>query len=326
MRTRIIGSGSYLPSRVLRNAELEATLGIGDESIRTLTGVAERRIAAPEQATSDLAFEAAQAALKEAGVAAEDLDLILMATITPDTSCPSGACWLQRRLGASRAVAFDVVAACSGFLFGLSVADQYLRTGAARTVLLVAAEVMSRTVNWQDRSTCILWGDGAGAVVLRQTEGEQGLLSIHIHSEGSRGDSLLLPGGGSRTTPISHESVDADRHTLKMEGQQAFKVAVRCFSTVCQEALRQNGASVEDVALFVPHQANLRIIQAVAHRLGLPLDRVALTIHKYGNMSSATVPITLDEACREGRIRPGDVVLLAAFGGGLAWGAALFRW
>ncbi len=326
MRTRIIGIGSYLPTRVLRNADLEATLGAEDEWIRTLTGVVERRIAAPEQATSDLAVEAAQAALTQAGVGAEDLDLILMATITPDTACPSGACWLQRRLGARRAVAFDVVAACSGFVFGLSVAEQYLKSGAARTVLLVAAEVMSRTVNWQDRASCILWGDGAGAVVLRQEEGEQGVLSIHLHTDGARGDSLLLPGGGSRTTPISHESVDADRHTVKMEGQQAFKVAVRCFSQVCQEALEQNGVSTADVALFVPHQANLRIIQAVAYRLGLPLERVAVTIHKYGNMSSATVPVTLDEACHEGRIRPGDLVLMAAFGGGLTWGSALIRW
>ncbi|HTU00685.1 MAG TPA: beta-ketoacyl-ACP synthase III [Candidatus Sulfotelmatobacter sp.] len=326
MRTRIIGTGSYLPKKVLSNADLEATLGAGDEWIRTLTGVVTRRIAAPEEAASDLAFEAAQVALADAGITAEELDLILMATITPDTACPSGACWLQSKLGARCAAAFDIVAACSGFVFGLSVAEQYLRTGAARTVLLVAAEVMSRSVNWQDKSTCILWGDGAGAVVLRQEEGEQGILSIHVHTDGTRGESLLLPGGGSRTTPISHESVDADRHTLKMEGQQAFKVAVRCFSDVCQEALKHNNVSVTDLALFVPHQANLRIIQAVAYRLGLPLERVALTIHKYGNMSSATVPITLDEARREARIHPGDLVLLAAFGGGLAWGSALVRW
>ncbi len=326
MRTRIIGSGSYLPAKVLGNTELEAALGGGDDWIRPLTGVVERRIAAPEQAASDLAIEAAQAALAQAGIVAEELDLILMATITPDTACPSGACWLQRRLGARRAVAFDVAAACSGFLFGLSVAEQYLRSGSARTVLLVASEVMSRSVNWQDRATCILWGDGAGAVVLRQIEGEQGILSIHLHSDGARGESLLLPGGGSRTTPISHESVDGDRHTVKMEGQQAFKVAVRCFSQVCQEALEHNRMSVSDVSLFVPHQANLRIIQAVAYRVGIPLERVAVTIHKYGNMSSATVPVTLDEACRERRIRPGDLVLMAAFGGGLTWGSALIRW
>ena len=251
---------------------------------------------------------------------------ILMASITPDTACPSGACWLQAKLGANRAVAFDVVAACSGFIFGLSVADQYLRSGAARTVLLVASEVMSRTVNWQDRQTCILWGDGAGAAVLRLESGERGVLSIHLHTDGSQGDKLQLPGGGSRTTPISHESVDADRHTIKMEGQEAFKIAVRLFSDVCTEALKHNGISVKDVALFVPHQANLRIMEAVAHRLGIPLERVAVTIHKYGNISSATVPIALDEAHREGRIREGDLVLLAAFGGGLAWGSALIRW
>ncbi len=219
-----------------------------------------------------------------------------------------------------------MVAACSRFIFGLSVAEQYLRSGAARTVLLTAAEVMSRTVNWQDRQTCILWGDGAGAAILRLEDGGRGILSVHLHTDGSRGDKLQLPGGGSRTTPISHESVDADRHTIKMEGQEAFKIAVRHFTDVCIEALRHNGVSVEEVALFVPHQANLRIMEAVAHRLGIPLERVAVTIHKYGNISSATVPIALDGAHREGRIRSGDLVLLAAFGGGLAWGSALIRW
>lgn len=325
-RARIIGTGSYLPPKVLHNLDLEKMLDTSDDWIRTRTGIVERRIAEKDQAASDLGLHAARAALEQAGVTATELDLILMASITPDTACPSGACWLQAKLGANRAVAFDVVAACSGFIFGLSVADQYLRSGAAHTVLLVAPEVMSRTVNWQDRQTCILWRDGAGAAVLRLESGERGVLSIHLHTDGSQGDKLQLPGGGSRTTPISHESVDADRHTIKMEGQEAFKIAVRCFTDVCVEALRQNGISVKDVALFVPHQANLRIMEAVAHRLGIPLERVAVTIHKYGNISSATVPIALDEAHRQGRIRPGDLVLLAAFGGGLAWGSALIRW
>jgi 3-oxoacyl-[acyl-carrier-protein] synthase-3 len=325
-RACIIGTGSSLPPKILHNLDLEKMLDTSDDWIRTRTGIVERRIAEKDQAASDLALEAARAALDQAGVTASDLDLIIMATITPDTSCPSGACWLQAKLGASRAVAFDVVAACSGFIFGLSVAEQYLRSSAARLILLVAAEVMSRTVNWQDRQTCILWGDGAGATVLRLQGGERGILSIHLHTDGSQGEKLQLPGGGSRTTPISHESVDADRHTIKMEGQEAFKVAVRCFTDVCTEALRHNKMSSQDVALFVPHQANLRIMEAVAHRLGIPLDRVAVTIHKYGNISSATVPIALDEAHRAGRIRPGDLVLLAAFGGGLAWGSALIRW
>jgi 3-oxoacyl-[acyl-carrier-protein] synthase-3 len=325
-RVRITGTGSYLPRKVLHNLDLEKVLDTSDDWIRTRTGIVERRIAEKDQAASDLALEAARAALDQAGATAADLDLILMASITPDTACPSGACWLQARLAAHRAVAFDVVAACSGFIFGLSVAEQYLRSGAARTVLLVAAEVMSRTVNWRDRQTCILWGDGAGAAVLGLEDGERGVLSIHLHTDGRQGDKLQLPGGGSRTTPISHESVDADLHTIKMEGQEAFKIAVRCFTDVCTEALEHNGVSVKDVALFVPHQANLRIMEATAHRLGIPLERVAVTIHKYGNISSATVPIALDEANREGRIRPGDLVLLAAFGGGLAWGSALIRW
>lgn len=325
-RVRIIGTGSYLPRKVLHNLDLEKTLDTSDDWIRTRTGIVERRIAEKDQTASDLGVEAARAALEEAGVTPAELDLILMASITPDTACPSGACWLQAKLGANRAVAFDVVAACSGFLFGLSVAEQYLRSGAARTVLLVAAEVMSRTVNWQDRQTCILWGDGAGAAVLRLNSGDRGILSIHLHTDGSQGDKLQLPGGGSRTTPISHESVNADRHTIKMEGQEAFKIAVRHFTDVCTEALKHNGISVQDVALLVPHQANLRIMEAVAHRLRIPLERVAITIHKYGNISSATVPIALDEARRDGRIRPGDLVLLAAFGGGLAWGSVLIRW
>jgi 3-oxoacyl-[acyl-carrier-protein] synthase-3 len=325
-RVRITGTGSYLPRKVLHNLDLEKVLDTSDDWIRTRTGIVERRIAEKDQAASDLALEAARAALDQAGATAADLDLILMASITPDTACPSGACWLQARLAAHRAVAFDVVAACAGFIFGLSVAEQYLRSGAARTVLLVAAEVMSRTVNWRDRQTCILWGDGAGAAVLGLEDGERGVLSIHLHTDGRQGDKLQLPGGGSRTTPISHESVDADLHTIKMEGQEAFKIAVRCFTDVCTEALEHNGVSVKDVALFVPHQANLRIMEATAHRLGIPLERVAVTIHKYGNISSATVPIALDEANREGRIRPGDLVLLAAFGGGLAWGSALIRW
>jgi 3-oxoacyl-[acyl-carrier-protein] synthase-3 len=325
-RVRITGTGSYLPRKVLHNLDLEKVLDTSDDWIRTRTGIVERRIAEKDQAASDLAIEAARAALDQAGATAADLDLILMASITPDTACPSGACWLQARLAAHRAVAFDVVAACSGFIFGLSVAEQYLRSGAARTVLLVAAEVMSRTVNWRDRQTCILWGDGAGAAVLGLEDGERGILSIHLHTDGSQGDKLQLPGGGSRTTPISHESVEADLHTIKMEGQEAFKIAVRCFTDVCIEALERNGISAKDVALFVPHQANLRIMEATAHRLGIPLERVAVTIHKYGNISSATVPIALDEANREGRIRPGDLVLLAAFGGGLAWASALIRW
>ncbi len=325
-RARIIGTGSYVPRKVLHNLDLEKTLDTSDTWIRTRTGVVERRIAEKDETTSDLAFYASRAALDQAGIEAEDLDLIIMATITADTACPSGACWLQAKLGARRAVAFEVVAACSGFIFGLSVAEQYLRSGGARTVLVVASEVMSRTVDWTDRQTCILWGDGAGAAVLRLDDDDRGILSIHLHSDGSQGEKLLLPGGGSRTTPISHESVKAGLHTIKMEGQEAFKIAVRCFADVCVEALRHNDIPVEKVSLFIPHQANLRIMEAAAHRLGLPLDRMAVTIHKYGNISSATVPIALDEAHREGRIRPGNLVLLAAFGGGLAWGSALIRW
>lgn len=325
-RMRIVGTGSYLPERVLRNEDLERMVETSDEWIRSRTGIVERRIAEPHMATSDLALPAAQRALEAAGLSSQDLDMILVATITPDTYCPSAACWLQDRLGASQAVAFDVNAACSGFIFGLSVADQYIRSGSARHILFVAAEVMSRTVNWRDRSTCILWGDGAGAVVLAACEDGRGVLSTHLHSDGSRGAMLLMTGGGSRATPISHQTVDQDLHTIKMQGPDSFKIAVRAFGEVCLEALAHNGLRPEDISLFVPHQANIRIIEAVAKRLSFPPENIYVTIHKYGNISSATIPIALDEAVREGRLREGDKVLMAAFGGGLTWGASALVW
>jgi len=325
-RTRIMGTGSYLPKQVLRNEDLAEIVETSDEWIRSRTGVLERRIADPDVATSDLALPAAQRALEAAGISPDDLDMILVATITPDTYCPSAACWLQGQLSARRAVAFDLNAACSGFVFGLSVADQYIRSGSARYILFVAAEVMSRTVNWKDRSTCILWGDGAGAVVLAASEDDRGVLSTHLHSDGSRGSMLIMTGGGSRATPISHQTVEEDRHTIKMQGPDSFKIAVRAFSEVCREALEHNGLRPEDVALFVPHQANLRIIDAVAKRLSFPLEKICVTIHKYGNISSATIPIALDEAVREKRVREGDKILMAAFGGGLTWGASTVVW
>ena len=289
-RTRIMGTGSYLPERVLRNEDLAGIVDTSDEWIRSRTGILERRIADPDVATSDLALPAAQRALEAAGVSPGDLDMIIVATITPDTYCPSAACWLQDRLNATRAVAFDLNAACSGFIFGLSVADQYIRSGSARHILFVAAEVMSRTVNWKDRSTCILWGDGAGAVVLAASEDGRGVLSTHIHSDGSRGPMLVMTGGGSRATPISHQTVDEDRHTIKMQGPDSFKIAVRAFGEVCQEVLEHNALRPEDIALFVPHQANIRIIDAVAKRMSFPSEKIYVTIHKYGNISSATIP------------------------------------
>lgn len=331
-RVRIVGTGSYVPEEVITNADLERLVDTSDEWIRSRTGVVERRRAAKDQATSDLALEAARAALAMAGRAVKDLDMIVVATITPDTYCPAAACWLQSKLGMTHGVAFDVNAACAGFIFGLSVCEQFIKTGSARTILFVAGEVMTRTVNWSDRESCILWGDGAGAVILA-ADGEEdgtppkhGILATNIYTDGTHGEKLQLPGGGSRTTPISHESVSADLHTLRMEGPDSFKIAVRTWSTACLETLKATGLSVDDLRWHIPHQANVRMIEAVAKRIKLEMSKVYLTIHKYGNISSATIPIALDEVVRTGQVAPGDLLMLSAFGGGLAWGASLIRW
>ncbi|MFQ5693000.1 MAG: beta-ketoacyl-ACP synthase III [Nitrospinota bacterium] len=322
----IVGTGSYVPQEVITNGDLEKMVDTSDEWIVTRTGISERRKASPEMTTSELAVPASLQALEAAGVSADELDLIIVATITPDTYCPSAACWLQNRIGANRAFAFDVNAACSGFIYGLTVADQFIRTGSAERVLFVGAEIMTRVINWEDRSTCILWGDGAGAVVMGPAEDGRGILSNHLHSDGRNGEALVMAGGGSRVTPIRRETVDRDLHTLKMNGPDSFKIAVRSFTEVCNEALNHNGLTAETIDLFVPHQANIRIIDAVAKRLTIPSEKILVTIHKYGNTSSASIPIALDEAVREGRVRPGDKLLLAAFGGGLTWGATTLIW
>jgi len=324
----ILGTGSYLPARVLTNSDLvRGGLETSDEWIFQRTGVRERRIAEPHEAVSQLGTAAALNALEMAGLSSRKLDLIITATITPDTSCPSAANWIQARLDAPRAVTFDIAAACSGFIFALDVAGQYLKTGAADTVLVVAAEVMSRTLDWSDRSTCILWGDGAGAAVLRRAAGGHALLSTHLHTDGANGQNLLLPGGGSRTTPICHDSVDKGLHTLAMhEANLSFRVAVRRFIESIEEAARSNRLQVTDIDRFVPHQANLRMFQYISKQMGIPLEKFYLTIHKYGNISSASCAIALDEAVRDGSIRSGHLVCLPVFGGGLTWGSAMIRW
>ncbi len=326
VRAAIVGTGSYLPEKVVTNFDLEKVIDTTDEWIRTRTGIRERRMAAPHESTSDLAEPACRRALEAAGLTPQDIDLVMVATITPDTYCPSAACWLQNKLDARRAWAFDLNAACSGFLYGLSVAEQYIKTGAARNILFASAEVMTRTLNWQDRSSCVLWGDGAGVVVISAASDGRGVLSTHLHADGRMGEMLQLPGGGSRTTPISAESVAKDLHSLRMMGPDSFKVAVRSFLSVCEEALSHTGLTVDDISLLIPHQANIRILEAVAKRLGLPMEKLFVTIHKYGNMSSATIPVALDEAVREKRIKPGDKILLAAFGGGLTWASAVVSW
>jgi 3-oxoacyl-[acyl-carrier-protein] synthase-3 len=329
-RIAIRGTGSYLPTKVMTNFDLEKILDTNDEWIYKRTGIKERRIAARDEDASDLAKEASLKAMEMGGVSAEDLDLIIMATMTPDTACPAGSNWLEAKLGAHRAVSFDVLAACSGFIFALSVAEQYLRRGTYRNALVVASEIMSRTLDWMDRESCILWGDGAGAAVLEATDSGEDvheILSIHIHTDGAGGENLLLPGGGSKTTPISYESVDRKLHYLKMiKANESVRVAVKCFSEACEEAVSFNGYSISDVKWIIPHQANLRILQAMAKRLNVPMERVCLTIEKFANISSATVPITLDSAVRDGSIQAGDLICLTAFGGGLTWASSLIRW
>ncbi len=329
-RIGILGTGSYVPERILTNFDLEKILNTSDEWIYKRTGIKERRIAAPNINASDLAKEASLRAIEMAGISVDEVELIIMTTMTPDTACPSGANWLEAKLGAQRAVSFDVTAACSGFVFGLSVAEQYLKTGTYRTALVASVEIMSRTLDWTDRESCILWGDGAGSVILRSIEDNQEIseiLSVHIHTDGVNGENLLLPGGGSRTTPISYESVDRKLHTLRMiRANESVRVAVKRFAEAAEEAASFNGVQISDVRWIIPHQANLRMLQQVAKRLDVPMEKVYLTIEKYGNISSATIPIALDEAVRNGSIQKGDLIILTAFGGGLTWASSLIRW
>lgn len=325
---RISGTGAYLPPKILSNFDLE-TMGLetSDEWIVKRTGIRERRIADPETTTSDLGYHAALNAIDAAGIAADDLDLIIVATITPDTCCPSAANWLQARLDAPRAISFDITAACSGFVFGLDVATQYLRNRSCNHVLVVASEVMSRTLNWKDRSSCILWGDGAGAAVLSRGSDGPEILSTHLHTDGAKGQDLLLPGGGSRTTPISHESVEKGLHYLNMiEANLSFRVAVRHFIESIKEAAAFNGISIADIDWFIPHQANIRMFQSIAKTLKIPMEKFYLTLQKYGNISSASCAIALDEAVRDNSVTSGDLICIPVFGGGLTWGSALIRW
>ena len=325
---RILGTGFYVPPKVLTNSDLqEMGLNTTDEWIVQRTGVSERRIADPDIATSDLAYDASLKALDMAGMTAKDLDLIIVATITPDTGCPSAANWLQAKMDAPQAVTFDVAAACSGFIFALNVAEQYLKNRTWKHVLVVASEVMTRTVDWTDRTTCILWGDGAGAALL--TLGNEGpeILSTHLHTDGANGQDLLMPGGGSKTTPISHESVDKGLHTLTLiEANASFRVAVRHFVESIKEAAEFNSVAIEDIDWFIPHQANLRMFKSIAKTLKIPFEKFYVTLHKYGNISSASCAISLAEAVEDGSIKKGDLVCLPVFGGGLTWGSALIRW
>ncbi len=322
---RVLGTGSYMPEHILTNHDLERMVNTSDEWIRERTGIGERRIADEKTASSDLAAGAARLAMADAGVEISELDAIMVATVTPDSAFPCTACVVQAALGAPHAMAMDLSAACSGFIYGLAVARGLFAVGSYRKILLVGAECLSKIVDWTDRSTCVLLGDGAGAVVLGPSDLERGVLSTVLGADGTQGKLLMLPAGGSRM-PATHETVDAKLHTLKMAGSELFKVAVRVLVKAAQDALAGCGMGIEDVDLLVPHQANARIIDAAAKRLGIPEEKVFVNLDRYGNTSAASIPIALDEACRQGRVHEGDIVLLDAFGGGLTWGASVIRW
>jgi 3-oxoacyl-[acyl-carrier-protein] synthase-3 len=324
--TAIAGTGSYLPEKTLTNADLEKLVDTTDEWITSRSGIKERRVAADEEATSDLATRAAERALEAAGVAAADLDMIIVATLTPDHYFPSTAGLVQRNLGAMKAACFDIEAACSGFIYALSTGDQFIKTGACDKVLVIGAEVLTRFVDYEDRATAVLFGDGAGAAVLTPCEGDaRRIISTHLHSDGRQWDMLYAPAGVSRM-PITHEVIDQKLNTVKMRGNEVFKVAVTKLAEIVDEVLEANNMDASEIGFLVPHQANLRIIQATAKKLGLGMEKVIVTVERHGNTSAASVPLALDEAVRTGRIKDGDNVLLEAFGGGLTWGAALVKW
>jgi len=323
---KFLGTGSYLPERVLTNFELETMVATSDEWIRTRTGISERRLAAPEQPTSELGALAAQRALDMAGMTPDDLDLIIVATITPDKPFPNTACFIQRRLGAHRAACFSVEAACSGFVYILDIAQAMLRAGPYRNALLVGAEKLSAIVNWQDRNTCVLFGDGAGAAILGRCPPEEDrFLRSALGSDGRYTDILHVPGGGT-CQPLTAATMAEGAQYLKMSGQEVFKLAVTSMAAAATQVLRDAQMTVDQVRWLIPHQANTRIIEAVANRLGVPPERAFINLNKYGNTSAATIPIALDELVRAGQVAPGDHLLLVAFGGGLTWGASLWRW
>jgi 3-oxoacyl-[acyl-carrier-protein] synthase-3 len=321
LRSQVVACGAYLPERIITNDELARRLDTSDEWIRQRTGIAERRVAAPGELTSDLAYHAAAEALSGAGMKGSDLDLLVIATATPDNTFPATATKVQARLGMTRGAAFDVQAVCAGFIFALSVADNALRLGQAGTALVIGAETFSRILDWEDRRTCVLFGDGAGALLLKAvpaaSPGGRFILSNHLHSDGRQYEILYVDGGPSSTGSTGH---------LRMEGREVFRQAVQHLSEVVEETLRANKLTAADIDWLVPHQANSRIIDGIGRKLGLPRDKIVMTIERHANTSAASIPLALREAAGDGRIRSGDLVLMEALGGGLSWGASLLRW
>ncbi|MFA6142297.1 MAG: beta-ketoacyl-ACP synthase III [Candidatus Omnitrophota bacterium] len=323
-KTGILGVGAYLPEKILTNKDLEKMVDTTDEWIITRTGIKERRIASSSEATSDLATEAAKAALKDAGLTAEDIDLIIVATITPDMFFPATACLVQEKIGARHVPAFDVSVACSGFIYGLAIANSFIASGTYKHALVIAAEKLSAITDWSDRNTCVLFGDGAGAAVLGPVE-KGGILSVFLGANGKEGDLIKLPAGGSRI-PASKKSVEDKLHFIKMNGAELFKHAVKVMADAALQATKPLGLQAKDISLVIPHQANVRILNAVAKRMGLTPDKIYLNIERYGNMSAASSAVALVEAVKSGRIKKGDKILLDAFGGGLSWGAIVIEW
>jgi 3-oxoacyl-[acyl-carrier-protein] synthase-3 len=324
-RSRIRGTGSAVPGKVLTNSDMEKIVETSDEWIITRTGIKERRVAVEGEYTSTFATAAAEKALQMAGIGPEEIDLIVVATVTPDFPFPATACLVQNNLKAVNAAAFDIAAACSGFLYALSVVDNFVKSGAVKKALVIGAEVLTRIVDWTDRNSCVLFGDGAGAVVIEAEAGENGILSTHIHSDGSYWELLHQPACGNRN-PASQKVLDERLMFLRMQGNEVFKLAVRAMEDAAHEALAANGMKTADINHFIPHQANRRIIDAIGKRLGLADNQLVVNLENYGNTSSASIPIALDEINRNSKIKQGDIILLDSFGGGLTWASSLIRW
>jgi 3-oxoacyl-[acyl-carrier-protein] synthase-3 len=321
----ILGTGAYLPEKRLTNFDLEKIVDTSDEWITSRTGIKERRIASEEEASSDLAVKAAKQAMKNAGITADDVDLIVVATVTPDMSFPATACLVQEQIGAPKAATFDLSAACTGFIYGISTATQFIATGMYRYALVIGVECLSRIVDWTDRNTCVLFGDGAGAAVLGPVKEGYGFQSFELGGDGSGKDLLKIAAGGSRL-PASEATIANRLHSLHMNGKEVFKFAVRVMTSASDEVLAKANLTTEDIDLFIPHQANLRIIDAAMKRYGLPEEKVVVNLDRYGNMSSASIPVALHEAIEEGRVSDGDTLVLCGFGGGLTWGATVLNW
>ena len=320
----VLGTGSAVPENVLTNFDLEKMVDTSDEWIRERSGIERRHILEKDNTNSDIAMLAGKRALDDAGIEPEDLDFIIVGTITPDTFFPSTACRVQAKLGAVNAAAFDISAACSGFLYGLTLADSLLRNSKNYKILVIGSEVLSRITDWEDRGTCVLFGDGSGAAVIGASDGKRGILSTYIKSDGRLGDLLYMPGGGA-THPATHETVDQRLHYIKMAGREVFKHAVRTMADAAVHGLAHAGLKHDDIDLLIPHQANTRIIDAIAKRMKLPKEKVVMNIQEYGNTSAASIPIALDQVRKEGRLREGDKCLLVAFGGGFTWGSTVIQ-